>query len=73
MEIVYTQAWFTLVKQTHQKLQKTYLLHRFNRKIFKDRFYENKNYFRYESKCNVTGLPNFIRENKRENINTTLE
>ena len=45
MKIVYTQAWFTLVKQTHQKLQKTYLLHRFNRKYFQGQILREQKLF----------------------------
>ena len=40
---------------------------------FKDRLYEHKNSFRYESKKTATELSNFVWENKHTNTETSLE
>ena len=39
---------------------------------FKDRFYNHKNSFKYESERNATELTNFVWENKHVNIETNV-
>lgn len=40
---------------------------------FKDKFFKQKNIFKYDSKCNAIELSNFIWKNSCGNISTTLE